>query len=127
VHVADSRQQVSADGTLEQVSGRACRQRVEDILRVLVSRQHDDLDLGRELFQAPGAFHSVHYGQVNVHQNDVRTLVWDGFQGGLGIRVLGKALESRRSTDDSSQSAAQLIIVFHDGNGDGHNFFTGCR
>jgi hypothetical protein len=69
--VPDGGEQFLRGGALEQVAGGAGGQGVEDVLGILVDGEHDDLGLGKNLFQATDAFHAVHAREVDVHEDDI--------------------------------------------------------
>lgn len=55
MHVADGGQQLVWGSLFEHVTGGSRRQRVENVLGVLVDGEHDDLRGGQERFEAPHA------------------------------------------------------------------------
>ena len=113
-------EQFLAGGALEHVTARARRQRVEDVFRVLINREHHHLDLRRQLLQLPHAFDSVHAGQIDVHEHHVGFDVGQILERVLGAGMLAHATEAVGAVQHARQRAAQLVIVFNDGNRNGH-------
>jgi hypothetical protein len=71
-HRFDRRNDLVARAGLEQVAGRAGAEGLEDVVVILVDRQHDDLRDGRDRVDAADAFDAAHARQAEVHQHHVR-------------------------------------------------------
>jgi hypothetical protein len=85
----DGFQQLLGGGALEHVTAGARRQRVENVFRVLINREHHHLGLRQERLQLPHAFDAVHAGQVDVHEHDVGFDLRQILQRVLGAGITG--------------------------------------
>src|SRR5262249_53541320 len=57
---------------------------------------------------------------IDVHQHDLRTILWQSFQRVLGVGVIADARKAFSAVQDACKGAAKFVAVFHNGNGDGH-------
>ena len=116
----DGRQQFRWRRLLEHVARRAGRERVEDVLGVLIHGEHDELRAGQLRLEPPHAFHAVHARQVDVHQNHFGKDLGKLLQRLLRAAVPAHAFESRRAVNQLRQAAPDLRVVLDDGNGNAH-------
>ena len=117
---ADGFEQFLAGTALEHVAVRAGGERVENIFRVFIDREHHHLEAGQRGFQLPDAIHAVHAGQVDVHQDDFGPGLGQVGERVLGAGVVAGATEAVRALDHAGKRRAQLVVVLDDGNGNGH-------
>ena len=83
-HFADSGHQFFRRTTFQKIAARACAQGFEDAVGVFVNRHHYDLG-GREELLKPGrAFDPGDVRELNVHQDDIRLMARENFEGLLG-------------------------------------------
>src|SRR5262245_13471354 len=93
MHFAYRFEKFAAFGPLKQVAGRARSQRAEDIVRVLIYRQHEDLDLRELLFELPNAFDTVDPGQVDIHEHNLGPNLRQILERFLGVPVVAYTAE----------------------------------
>jgi len=72
------------------------------------------------MLQLPDTLHAVHAGQIDVHQHDIRTNLGQILQCILGIGILAQTAKAIRRLSTRAKGRTQLVVVFDDGNGDGH-------
>ena len=70
--VPDGFEQLLRGGALEQVSPRPGQQGIENLLTLLIDREHKHQQVRVGRFDAAEAIYPVHAGQVNVHQYHIR-------------------------------------------------------
>ena len=120
MHVADRGQQIIRLRLLEQITRGARRQRVKDMLGLVIHRQHHDLCAGQQRLEPAHTLHAVQPRQVDVHQHhlgiDFRNLP----QRILRRRMLAQAAKSRSAINQPDQISAHALIIFDDGNGNAH-------
>ena len=120
MHLLDRFQKFGTFRSLEKVSVGAGSQGAKNVVGVFVDREHDDLELGDQLFQLADAFDAVDAGQIDVHQNNLGTNFGQFLDGFFGGAVVTKALEAISAIQHAGERVAQLFVVFDDGDGDGH-------
>jgi len=86
LHRPDRCKQVVGGSALRDVSRRAGRQHLEEILVVLVHGQRQHHHVRAALLDAPGRLDSVHVGHRDVHQHDIGRQLLSKLQG-LGARL----------------------------------------
>ena len=120
LHLADGLDQILRRRALEHVTVRAGGERLENIFRVLVNRQHHHLRLRQQSFQLSHALDAVHAGQIDIHQHNV----WPHFRqishGIFRVGVIGRKTKSVRAANYFGERAAQFVVVLDDGNGNRH-------
>ena len=120
-HFINRFEQFLARRALEHITVRARRQRVENIFRVLIDREHHHLDFRRDFFQLPDALDAVHAGQVDVHQHHVGLGLRQILERVLGVRVIAHAAEAVGAVEHAHERLAQFVAVLDDGNGNHKN------
>jgi hypothetical protein len=73
------------------------------------------------LLQFANALDSIHARQINVHQNDIGLVFGQADQSIFGVGVLADATETFGAIQQAGQRAPQLVVIFHEGNGNRHN------
>ena len=118
--IGQCRQQSGALRPLEQVAARACGQRVENMVGVLIDGQHHKLGLRHFRLQPADALDAVHARQVDVGQHDVRPFPGQVDQRGVRRGVFADATKTLRAPDPVGQNPAGWRVIFNDGNSDRH-------
>ena len=121
MNFANGFEQFGAFRALEEVAVCACGQGTEDIFCIFINCEHDDLKFGNELFQLADAFDAVDAREIDVHKDNFGTdpgNLLDGFFGGA---VVAEALEAISAVQDAGERVSQLLVVFDDGDGYGHD------
>ena len=70
--------------------------------------------------EAGHAFDAGHFGQIDVHQNDVGPVGRHLLQGGLRIGISADAPHLVTAVQEDTHALAQARIVFDNGDFDGH-------
>jgi hypothetical protein len=115
-HLADRLDQVDVGRALEDVAGRAGLQRPEQVLRVVVHRQHQHLDLGRQPVDRARRVDAVHAGHRDVEQRDLGPQGEDALDALGAVAGLADHLEPRLGGQQRAQPAAQdrVVVADHD-------------
>ena len=114
-------EQFGAFGALEEVTVCARGQRAEDIFGIFVNREHDDLKFGNELLQLANAFDAVDAREIDVHQDNLRADFGNFFNGFFGSAVMAEAFEAIGAIQHAGEGVSQLLVIFDDGDGYGHD------
>lgn len=65
--VVNGRQQLSRRGLLQEIAGCAGCECVEDVLRILIDSQHDDLRRGQNGLESADTFNTAQPRQIDIH------------------------------------------------------------
>ena len=120
MNFADRFDQLCALRALQQIARCAGRQRIENVIRILVHCQHHGLNFRRHLLEPAHAFHAIDAWQVDVHQHYFGLLLRQRLERRLGRPVMTHTLKSIRAADHSRECLAQLLVVFDDGDSNWH-------
>lgn len=110
--------QLYVGSVLEQVSGGAGAQRVEDSLVIGIYRQHHDGHGGIEFAQKHDALNAGHAGQSKVEQDDVEVRGAGSGEGLLHGAPIGDTLKTGGAFDQPAQAFAHAPLIFNDGDVD---------
>jgi hypothetical protein len=89
MHVADGAQQVFAHHAFQYVSACARLHRAVDLFLAGMGGKHQDTGVRKVPQQGRGRLRTVHSGQANIHDDEVRTVRLVGIQRGLPVSDLG--------------------------------------
>ncbi len=120
IHLVDRFEKFCRRRSLQEVSVRARRQRIEDRIAVFVDGKHESLS-GRAKF--PELSHTVdagHLREVDIHQDNVWPDSGKIPERILGVLVLAHTAKSIRSVDDDGKTLSYTVIVLDNRHFDGH-------
>ena len=107
-------------GVFQNIADGSGLERMEDAVVFAVDGDDDDLRGGQKLVEAAGGLDAGDAGQVEVHENDVRSERREFCVGGFTAGAAGDAFQVRGPRDDTAQRGGELRIVFDEGNADGN-------
>ena len=115
MHVLDGFEQFAGRQPLEHVPAGPGGQCLEDLVGVLIDRQHHDLDLRHQSFEAPRAFDAADATHMDVHQHHVGLVFGQMFQRRLAAVIYAHTPKTGRSIHKGGDGLAQLFLVIHNG------------
>ena len=104
----------------QQITGGPRGQRVVNVVRILINREHDELGCRQSRLQSADRLDSVHAGQVDVHQHHVRFLLRQELQRALGIAPVTREPKAGGAADPARNDLSRLRVVFDNRNGNCH-------
>ena len=107
-------------GLLEHVAARAGVERLAQVARVVLHREHEHLCLRSVLPQRRDDLDPALAGHHDVQQHDVRLLLQRLEDGSLGVRRLADGLDVRLGVEHAAQAAAHDGVVVDDEHTDHH-------
>ena len=113
-------EQFLARGLFEQVTRRTRRQRIINVVGILIYRKHDELRLRHGGFQALYRIDSTHARQIDVHQYNLWFLFHQRRQRGFRITPLAHQSKPRRPAHPIRNDLTCLGVVFNNGHGYRH-------
>src|SRR5260370_40026964 len=105
---------------------RARRERIEDGIRVVVNREHENLWKFHHFGELAHTFYAIHARQADVHEHDLRFELRDFTQRLFAAGKGADALTVRRTLQDVDHARAHRGIVFNNGDFYGHIFELNC-
>ena len=121
MHVANGFQQFRRRRSFEQITRGSGGKRLENLFRILIDREHDDVGGERLRLELPDTLHATHAGKVDVHEHDIRLHRRQLVQRFLRARVTAEAAEIPRASQDANQRVPDARIIFHDRYRDAHS------
>jgi hypothetical protein len=127
MNVLQGRNQFRAGSLLEEITGRTRGERVENMIRIFINRQHHELRGRKQRLQLADTFDTAHAGQIDVHQHHLRLLLRKGGQRRFSIPKLAQAAEARRAAEHRRQNLARRTVIFHNGHRNRHGGVGRCH
>jgi len=124
VDVLDRVQQFGTRRALEHITGRARRQRLENVVGILIHGEHHELCVQHLRLEPADTFNATHAGQIDIHQDDGGLFLRQRDQRGLGICMDTNALETVRAADPLGQDIPDLRVLFDDGNSNADGLYS---
>ena len=90
------------------------------MILILIDREHHKLRGRQERLETAHGFHAVDAGEIDVHDDHLRLVFGNGFDGGLAGAVIAHAAETVRVIHPVHEDFPHPGIVFYNGNCDGH-------
>src|SRR5262249_49882336 len=104
---------------LQQVSGRAGLDRLEEVLLLVADGQHDDLDARHLVLDGGARLDATAAWHPDVHEHDVRYQVAHLLHGLLAVAALADDLDAVLVVEDHLQTTAEQSMVIDDEDADG--------
>ena len=111
----DGLDQFLACGPLQQITAGPRFERVEQMLPIVIDRQHDNRQGGQHRFELAHAVNARHAWQPDVHQDDLGFLPRNLRQGRLAVR------------DQLGQTSGHPSLILDDGDADGRRGTDGRK
>ena len=114
VGFAQTFEQTHRRRALEQTTVCARAQSVENLIVVIINRQHQNQHLRIFFFQDFDALNPVHSGQTDVGKHDVRDVHFDPVDSFFHRLIRAGAFKTVGKSDQLSQAFADVVLVFDD-------------
>jgi hypothetical protein len=125
--VADGVEELAFGLRFEEIAAGPGLERAKDDFAILMLGEHDDLEIGQRFLQFTHAIDAGHFRQLDVHEDDVRWILRNGFQGFFRGGMRGATLDIRGAAEDLHERFGQGAVVFDDHDGFRHGLKSGLR
>ena len=108
----------------EQITRRAGRQGVKDVVGVLIHGEHHELHLGQERLELAHTFDAVHPGKIDIGEDDLWFFSGQTSDSAFGAGVLADETKALGAPNPIAQDLARLGVILNDRNRNAHNVLS---